>query len=58
MYEQLSKFSFLGGIVSIFISLALWFGMGDKGAAVFVGLWAPTMFAFSTCARNMHKDKS
>lgn len=64
MYETLSKFSFVGGIISVFISLAIWFMAGDDGYvhdtrqwALFVGLWAPTMFAFSTCARHMGKDR-
>ena len=57
MYEKLSRYVFFGGIVSVFLSLFIWFVVGYPKLAIFVGLWPPTMFAFSTCARHMHKDK-
>lgn len=65
MFESISKISFVGGIVSVFISLGIWFMAGEdelsknsgERLAIFVGLWAPTMFALSTCLRHMGRDR-
>ena len=66
-YGLLSKLSFAGGLISVFISLGAWFtqgGMSDdleirasaERLGIFIGLWAPTMLALSTCLRHMSRD--
>ncbi|QMU56461.1 MAG: hypothetical protein GKS04_04850 [Candidatus Mycalebacterium zealandia] len=68
-YMFLSKLFFFGGIVSIVLSLSAWFFQGGMSGeievrasaerlGIFVGLWAPTMLALSTCLRHMGRDKS
>ncbi len=67
-FDSLSKLFFAGGIISVFISLGAWYTQGGlsedmqiRAAAerlgIFIGLWAPTMLALSTCLRHMGKDK-
>lgn len=64
----MSKLFFFGGLLSIVLSLGAWFvrgGMSEEIAVraaaerlgIFVGLWAPTMLALSTCLRHMGRDK-
>lgn len=35
------------GYVSIPMSIYIWFIVGNENAAIFVGLWAPTLFILS-----------
>ncbi len=60
VYSFLSKVFFLGGLVSILLSLGAWYTQGGMSAdmevrvaaerlGIFIGLWAPTMLALSTC---------
>ncbi len=64
----LSKLSLVGGIASVFISLGAWYytgGLSDdlemrasaERLGIFIGIWAPTMIALSTCLRHLAKDK-
>lgn len=66
-YNFLSRLSFAGGLVSVFISLGAWYvkgGMSDdieisasaERLGIFIGIWAPTMLALSTCLRHMGRD--
>lgn len=52
--SRLSSVFFLAGCLSILLSLALWFILTNKEDpamgqrfAIFVGLWAPTLFILS-----------
>ncbi len=67
IYGFLSKLFFFGGLVSVCISLGAWYmqgGMSDnleirasaERLGIFIGLWAPTMLALSTCLRHMGRD--
>ncbi len=68
VYSFLSKVFFLGGHVYIILYLGAWYKQGRmsldmevRAAAerlgIFIGLWAPTMLALSTCLRHMDKDR-
>ncbi len=68
VYSFLSKLLFFGGLVSILLSLGAWYTQGGMSAdmevrvaaerlGIFIGLWAPTMLALSTCLRHMDKDR-
>ena len=35
------------GYLSIPISIGVWFLVGNQNAAIFIGLWAPTLFILS-----------
>lgn len=45
MYAQ-DQWIFAAGILALALSLALWF-VGDKQAALFVGLWVPSLWSFA-----------
>lgn len=66
-YFLLSRLSFIGGLVSVIISLSAWYITGGTSddieirasaerLGIFIGIWAPTMLALSTCLRQMGGD--
>ena len=43
MSGQIAKFGLIASMVSVVMSLYLYFGSGDEQLGIFVGLWAPTL---------------
>ena len=43
MSNKISKIGFVASMLSVALSLYIYFVSGDKELGIFVGLWAPTL---------------
>jgi hypothetical protein len=43
MSKKISRIGFVASMLSVILSLYIYFVSGDKDLGIFVGLWAPTL---------------
>ncbi len=58
MSGQISKIGFIASMLSVVLSLYLYFITGDKDLGIFVGLWAPTLILATKEIEDMLESKS
>jgi hypothetical protein len=58
MSGQISKFGFVASMLSVVLSLYIYFISDDKDLGIFVGLWAPTLILATKEIEEMLKNKS
>lgn len=58
MSGQISKIGFIASMLSVVLSLYLYFITGDKDLGIFVGLWAPTLILATKEIEDMLENKS
>tara|TARA_B110000967_G_scaffold163367_1_gene170267 strand:- start:365 stop:541 length:177 start_codon:yes stop_codon:yes gene_type:complete len=58
MSGQISKIGFVASMLSVVLSLYIYFISEDKDLGIFVGLWAPTLILATKEIEEMLKNKS
>ena len=58
MSGQISKIGFIASMLSVALSLYIYFISGDKDLGIFVGLWAPTLILATKEIEAMLESKS
>jgi|TARA_B110000046_G_C12861915_1_gene342210 hypothetical protein len=58
MSGQISKIGFVASMLSVVLSLYLYFITEDQNLGIFVGLWAPTLILATKEIEEMLKNKS
>ena len=58
MSGQISKIGFVASMLSVVLSLYLYFALDDQNLGIFVGLWAPTLILATKEIEEMLKNKS
>jgi hypothetical protein len=58
MSGQISKIGFVASMLSVVLSLYIYFISDDKDLGIFVGLWAPTLILATKEIEEMLKNKS
>ena len=53
MSNKISRIGFLASMLSVVLSLYIYFVSGDKELGIFVGLWAPTLILATKEIENM-----
>ena len=53
MSSKISKIGFLASMLSVVLSLYIYFVSDDKDLGIFVGLWAPTLILATKEIENM-----
>jgi hypothetical protein len=60
MFGRSDFFIFAAAFLSLFFSIALWFGFGipaSKDAGIFVGLWVPSILATGSYFRQASRQR-
>ena len=58
MSGQISKIGFVASMLSVVLSLYIYFITEDQNLGIFVGLWAPTLILATKEIEEMLKNKS
>ena len=58
MSGQISRIGFIASMLSVALSLYIYFGAGDKDLGIFVGLWAPTLILATKEIEDWMNSKS
>lgn len=53
MSNKISRIGFVASMLSVVLSLYIYFVSGDKELGIFVGLWAPTLILATKEIENM-----
>ena len=53
MSKKISRIGFVASMLSVALSLYIYFVSGDKELGIFVGLWAPTLILATKEIENM-----